>query len=44
MTAVSRQRGVALITALLVVALATVLVAMILDQGELSLARTANGA
>lgn len=42
MTAAASQRGVALITALLVVALATVLVAMILDQGELALARTAN--
>ena len=37
-----RQRGVALIVALLVVALATVLIASLLDRGELGLARTRN--
>ncbi len=42
MKAVATQRGVALLTALLVVALATVLVAMLLDQGEIAVARTAN--
>lgn len=38
----SRQRGVALVVALLVVALATILVAALLDRGELALARTRN--
>ena len=38
----SRQRGVALLVALLVVALATVLIAGLLDRGELGLARTRN--
>lgn len=38
----SRQRGVALIIALLVVALATIVIAALLDRGELSLARTRN--
>lgn len=37
-----RQRGVALIVALLVVALATVLIASLIDRGELALARTRN--
>lgn len=37
-----RQRGVALLVALLVVALAVVLVAGLLDRGELALARTRN--
>jgi len=36
------QRGVALIVALLVVALATLLIAGLLDRGELTLARTRN--
>jgi general secretion pathway protein K len=36
------QRGVALIVALLVVALATVLIAGLLDRGELAMARTRN--
>lgn len=39
----SRPRGVALIVALLVVALATVLIAGLLDRGELAQARTRNG-
>ena len=38
----SRERGVALIVALLVVALATVLIAALLDRGELTAARTRN--
>ena len=38
------QRGVALIVALLVVALATVLIAALLDRGELTLARVRNSA
>lgn len=38
----SSQRGVALIVALLVVALATVLIAGLLDRGELTAARTRN--
>jgi general secretion pathway protein K len=38
----SRQRGVALLIALLVVALATVLIAGLADRGELSAARTRN--
>jgi len=38
----SRSRGVALIVALLVVALATVLIAGLLDRGELAHARTRN--
>jgi general secretion pathway protein K len=38
----SRQQGVALLVALLVVALATVLIASLLDRGELGLARTRN--
>lgn len=37
-----RQRGVALVIALLVVALATVLIAGLLDRGELAAARTRN--
>jgi general secretion pathway protein K len=37
-----RQRGVALLVALLVVALATVLIAGLLDRGELTAARTRN--
>jgi general secretion pathway protein K len=37
-----RQRGVALLVALLVVALATVLIAALLDRGELTAARTRN--
>lgn len=37
-----RQRGVALLVALLTVALATVLIAALLDRGELALARTRN--
>jgi general secretion pathway protein K len=37
-----RQNGVALLVALLVVALATVLIASLLDRGELGLARTRN--
>lgn len=39
---VQRQRGVALLVALLVVALATVLIASLLDSGQLALARTQN--
>src|SRR6476646_10728036 len=38
----SAPRGVALIVALLVVALATVLIAGLLDRGELAMARTRN--
>lgn len=38
-----RQRGVALLVALLVVALAVILIAGLLDRGELALARTRNG-
>lgn len=38
----SGQRGVALIVALLVVALATVMIASLIDRGELALARTRN--
>ncbi|MDC8015643.1 type II secretion system minor pseudopilin GspK [Tahibacter soli] len=38
----TRQRGVALLIALLVVALATVLIAGLVDRGELSAARTRN--
>ena len=38
----ARQRGVALLVALLVVALATVLIASLLDRGELGFARTRN--
>jgi general secretion pathway protein K len=37
-----RQRGVALLVALLVVALATILIAALLDRGELAYARTRN--
>lgn len=37
-----RQRGVALLVALLVVALATILIAALLDRGELAFARTRN--
>jgi general secretion pathway protein K len=37
------QRGVALLVALLVVALAVILVAALLDRGELAFARTRNG-
>ena len=39
---IPRQRGVALLVALLVVALATVLIAGLLDRGELTAARTRN--
>jgi general secretion pathway protein K len=39
-----QQRGVALIVALLVVALATVLIASLLDRGELAIARVRNDA
>ncbi|MEP6483474.1 MAG: type II secretion system minor pseudopilin GspK [Rudaea sp.] len=39
----SSQRGVALIVALLVVALATILIAALLDRGSLIAARTRNG-
>ena len=42
MSARARQRGVALLVALLVVALATILVAALLDRGELGAARTRN--
>lgn len=42
MKRLARQRGVALLIALLVVALATVLIAGLLDRAELSLARTRN--
>ena len=42
MNAPSRQRGVALLVALLVVAIAVILVAALLDRGELALARTRN--
>ncbi|MBA8884261.1 type II secretion system minor pseudopilin GspK [Dokdonella fugitiva] len=42
MIARSRQRGVALLVALLVVAIAVILVAALLDRGELALARTRN--
>lgn len=42
MTGRARQRGVALLIALLVVALATVLIAGLVDRGELSAARTRN--
>jgi general secretion pathway protein K len=42
MRASSRQRGVALLVALLVVALAVILIAALLDRGELALARTRN--
>ncbi|MHB8446501.1 MAG: type II secretion system minor pseudopilin GspK [Rudaea sp.] len=38
----ARQRGVALLVALLVVALATILIAGLLDRGELAAARTRN--
>ena len=41
-TCLARQRGVALLVALLVVALATVLIASLLDRGELGRARTRN--
>ncbi|MEO7758001.1 MAG: type II secretion system minor pseudopilin GspK, partial [Dokdonella sp.] len=37
-----RQRGVALLVALLVVALAVILIAALLDRGELALSRTRN--
>ena len=40
--AVRRQRGVALLVALLVVALATILIAALLDRGGLTAARTRN--
>jgi len=39
---VKRQRGIALLVALLVVALAAMLIAGLLDRGELALARTRN--
>lgn len=42
MTFRRRQRGVALLVALLVVALATILIALLLDRGELAFARTRN--
>ena len=42
MRAPSRQRGVALLTALLVVAIAMVLLALMFDSGEAELARTRN--
>ncbi|MDR2013773.1 MAG: type II secretion system minor pseudopilin GspK [Rhodanobacter sp.] len=42
MIAYRRQRGVALLVALLVVALAVMLIAALLDRGELALARTRN--
>lgn len=42
MTPAQRQRGVALLVALLVVALAVILIAALLDRGELALARTRN--
>ncbi len=42
MTSPTRERGVALIVALLVVALATVLIAALLSRGELTAARTRN--
>ena len=42
MSAPARQRGIALLVALLVVALAAVLIAGLLDRGELALARTRN--
>ncbi len=38
----ARQRGVALITAVLVVAIATLLIAGLLDRGDVALARTRN--
>ena len=38
----SRQRGVALLVALLVVALSTILIAALLDRGELAMARSRN--
>lgn len=41
-TSAKRQQGVALLVALLVVALAVILVAALLDRGELALARTRN--
>jgi general secretion pathway protein K len=39
---IGNQRGIALLVALLVVALATVLIASLIDRGELGLARTRN--
>lgn len=42
MIGASRQRGVALLVALLVVALATLLIAAMLDAGQLSMAHTRN--
>ena len=42
MSAASNQRGIALLIALLTVALAAVLIAGLLDRGELALARTRN--
>ncbi len=42
MNAPHRQRGVALLIALLAVALAVILIASLLDRGELALARTRN--
>lgn len=42
MNAPGRQRGVALLVALLIVALAVILIAALLDRGELMLARTRN--
>jgi general secretion pathway protein K len=42
MSAPQRQRGIALLIALLTVALATILIAGLLDRGELAFARTRN--
>ncbi len=42
MNGAHRQRGIALLIALLTVALAAVLIAGLLDRGELALARTRN--
>lgn len=42
MSTPARQRGVALLVALLVVALAVILIAALLDRGELAFARTRN--
>jgi general secretion pathway protein K len=42
MSAPVRQRGVALLTAVLIVAVAALLIAMIVDQGGVALARTRN--
>ncbi len=42
MNAFGRQRGMALLAAVLIVAVATLLIAMLLDQGGITLARTRN--